>query len=166
MMTDWQEPLTSAEAIDRLAVETGRDSEVASAMVRDYLDDITARIGFSVHHWGLDARDVDEIRRGYEWDDYERGETVAQARERAAGYADGWAEYAATVDREHSPGYASRADQQAALWTERARDLVRPVDTEFAQAREAVHAAAAPDLLSAPPVDDTAQDGDGDGWSR
>jgi hypothetical protein len=75
-----------------------------------------------VHRWGLDSGDVAEIRRDYEWIDYERGETTADARARAAVNAASWAQTAGEVDREHSPGYASRTDQQAAVWAEHAQD--------------------------------------------
>ncbi|MCE3551343.1 hypothetical protein LWC33_07740 [Pseudonocardia sp. RS11V-5] len=127
-MQDWPEPdpasvpLTRAEAVELLAEQTGRSRDVAETMVRDYLDDTSARLGYSVHQWGLDTGDVAEIRRGYEWVDYERGENPADARARAAVNAAGWAETAAGVGREQSPGYASRAEQQAAVWAERAED--------------------------------------------
>jgi hypothetical protein len=125
---DWPEPdprlvpLTRDEAAGQLAADTGRSSKAADAMIRDYLDDTSARLGYSVHRWGLDAGDVAEIRRAYEWRDYEGGESPADSRARAAVNAAGWAANAAEVDRDHSPGYASRADQQAAVWTERADD--------------------------------------------
>jgi hypothetical protein len=125
---DWAEPdprlvpLTRDEAAEQLAGDTGRSREVADAMIRDYLDDTSARLGYSVHRWGLDAGDVAEIRRDYERIDYEAGEGPAEARARAAVNAAGWAQAAAEVDREHRPGYASRADQQAVEWAERAED--------------------------------------------
>jgi len=125
---DWPEPdphlvlLTRDEAAEQLAADTGRSREVADAMIRDYLDDTSARLGYSVHRWGIDAGDGAEIRRDYEWIDYEAGEKPADARARAAVNAAGWAQAAAEVDREHRPGYASRADQQAAVWAERAED--------------------------------------------
>ena len=40
------EPLTRAEAVDQLVTETGRAPEVAEAMVRDYLDETSARLGY------------------------------------------------------------------------------------------------------------------------
>jgi len=126
MTTEWQEPLTAAEVADRLTLDTGRDREVAAAMIRDYLDDTSERLGCSVHRWGFDAGDVDEIRRGYEWVDYERGETAAQARVRAAQYAGGWSEIAGV--RDDSPGYSGHVDRQAALWTERARGFETPTE--------------------------------------
>ena len=125
---DWPQPdprlvpLTRDEAAEQLAANTGRSRAVADAMIRDYLDDTSARLGYSVHRWGLDAGDVAEIRRDYEWRDYERGEARPDAHARAAVNAAGWAQAAAEVDREHRPGYASRADQQAAEWAERAED--------------------------------------------
>jgi hypothetical protein len=164
MTTDWQEPLTATEVVDRLATENGRAPEGATARVRDYLDDTSARLGFSVHRWGLDAGDVEEIRRGYEWVDYEGGEPAAQARERAAEYAEGWAEIAVAAD--DSPGYAAHIDQQTALWAERARGFGPPTDDKIARTREAVLAAT--DQPASHPADDGQQDGDGDedGWSR
>jgi hypothetical protein len=160
---DWPEPdpgsvpLSRAEAIAQLAADTGRSRETAQAMVRDYLDDTSERLGFSVHRWGLDLADVDEIRRGYEWVDYEHGETAAAARERAAAYAAGWADRAAGVDRDETPGYASRADREAAQWAARARGF-EPADDVSPYQRvsldESVHHAA----------EETAAD-DGDGWS-
>ena len=125
---DWTDPdpglvpLTRNEAAEQLAADTGCPREVADAMIRDYLDDTSARLGYSVHRWGLDARDVAEIRRDYEWIDYERGENPADAHARAAVNAAGWAQAATEVDREQRPGYASRTDQQAVEWAERAED--------------------------------------------
>ncbi|SDH19269.1 hypothetical protein SAMN05216377_12018 [Pseudonocardia oroxyli] len=130
MTIEWQEPLTAAEVVERLTAATGREPEVASAMIRDYLDDTSEQLGFSVHRWGLDAGDVEEIRRGYEWVDYERGETATEARLRAAGYAQGWNDIAATDD---SPGYSGHVDRQAALWTERARGFEAPADVPFVE---------------------------------
>ncbi|GAA2870932.1 hypothetical protein GCM10010472_30340 [Pseudonocardia halophobica] len=127
-MNDWpgpdpgSVPLTRAEVVEQLVEQTGRSSQVAAAMVGDYLDDTSARLGFSVHRWGLDAGDVAEIRRDYEWRDYERGETPADARARAAVNAAGWATTAAAADPEHSPGHAARSDEQAAVWAARAED--------------------------------------------
>ncbi|MCE3552410.1 hypothetical protein LWC33_13180 [Pseudonocardia sp. RS11V-5] len=162
MTTDWQEPLTAAEVVDRLTIATGRDPEVASAMIRDYLDDTSERLGVSVHRWGLDAGDVDEIRRAYEWVDYERGETAAQARARAAEYAEGWAEIAGTAD--DSPGYSGHVGRQASLWAERARGFKPRVEDEAA--REAVSAATVRDRPAAYIVGGEQQDGDEDGWSQ
>ncbi|MCF7553771.1 hypothetical protein [Pseudonocardia sp. WMMC193] len=133
-------PLTRGEAAEQLAAATGREPEIASAMIRDYLDDTSEQLGFSVHRWGLDAGDVEEIRRGYEWVDYERGETAAQARTRAAEYAQGWTEIAATDD---SPGYSGHVDRQAALWTERARGFEAPAEVPVVE-----------------------QEADAEGWSR
>ncbi|MCF7547423.1 hypothetical protein [Pseudonocardia sp. WMMC193] len=115
-------PLTRGEAVELLAEQTGRSRDVAETMVRDYLDETSARLGYSVHRWGLDSGDVAEIRRDYEWVDYEQGETPADARARAAVNAAGWAQVTAEVDREHSPGYASRGDREALEWAERAED--------------------------------------------
>lgn len=130
MTIDRQEPLTAAEVVERLAAVTGRDPEVASAMIRDYLDDTSRQLGFSVHGWGLDAGDVEEIRRGYEWVDYERGETATEARLRAAEFAQGWSEIGTADD---SPGYSGHVDRQAALWTERARGFEAPAEVPFVE---------------------------------
>jgi len=125
---DWPEPdqdlvpLTRGEAVELLVEQTGRSHDVAETMVRDYLDDTSAQLGHSVHRWGLDSGDVAEIRRGYEWIDYEQGENPTDARARAAVNATGWAQAAAEVDRDHRPGYASRADREAAEWAQRAED--------------------------------------------
>ncbi|MCE0763368.1 hypothetical protein LWC35_10690 [Pseudonocardia kujensis] len=162
MTTDWQEPLTAAEVVDRLTIATGRDPEVASAMIRDYLDDTSERLGSSVNRWGLHTGDVDEIRRGYEWVDPERGETAAQAHARAAEYAEGWAEIAGMA--EDSPGYSAQVDRQASLWAERARDFEPRAEDETA--REAVSAATVRDRRAAYVVGDGQQDGDEDGGSR
>jgi hypothetical protein len=151
-------PLTRAEVVDRLAADTGRSRETAGAMVRDYLDETSDRLGYSVHRWGMDTGDVDEIRRDYEWIDYERGETAPSARARAAEYARGWSDRAATVDRDHSPGYASRADREAALWADRAKDF-EPSDLTRVQAAPATDSAAA---LPFAEVDEQA---DEHGWS-
>jgi hypothetical protein len=156
------EPLTSAEVVQRLAADTGRSPEVASAMVRDYLDETSAGLGFSVHRWGLDAGDVEEIRRSYEWIDYERGETPGEARDRAAAYAAGWADLSAVADHDEIPGYAAHADQQAARWAERAQGFEPALD-ELARAREAVAATHQPEPL-AQHLDEVA-DADADGWS-
>jgi hypothetical protein len=68
----------------------------------------------------LDSHDLAEIERSYEWVDHYRGETSAQARERAADYAQGWTRTAPHVDRDHSPGYALHVARQIQTWTDRA----------------------------------------------
>jgi hypothetical protein len=115
-------PVSASEAAARLASEAGRSPEVAQAMVRAYLDDVSAQVGVPVHLWGLDDAGVAEARRRFEWIDFEQGETIATARARAAREAAAWTQAAATVDRDHEPGYASRIDQEIRYWTERARD--------------------------------------------
>lgn len=132
--TDWPAPatelvpLTAAEAVEQLAADTDRTTETARAMIRDYLDDTSAALGASVHRWGLDSGDVAEIRRGYEWVDYESGETAAAGRARAAAWAEQWAQRAQTVDRDDSPGHTARVNKMAALWAARAHDPREPVD--------------------------------------
>lgn len=157
------EPLTRAEAVELLAAETGRTSEVAEAMLRDYLNETSDRLGYSVHRWGLDTGDVAEIRRDYEWVDYERGETPAQARERAATYAADWGDVASASDPSESPGYAAHADRQATRWAARAQTF-EPVD-DLERARHAVAAAHGPDPVYRADDADSADRADADGWS-
>jgi hypothetical protein len=121
-------PLTAAGAVEQLAADTGRSTETARAMIRDYLDDTSAALGASVHRWGLASGDVAEIRRGYEWVDYESGETATAGRARAAAWAEQWAERAQMADRGYSPGHTARVDKMAALWAARAHDPREPVD--------------------------------------
>ncbi|WP_345423921.1 hypothetical protein [Pseudonocardia xishanensis] len=154
------EPLTRAEAVDQLVTETGRAPEVAEAMVRDYLAETSDRLGYSVHRWGLDSEDVAEIRRDYEWVDYERGETPAKARDRAAEYAADWGDIASVSDPSESPGYAAHADRQASRWVARAQTF-EPVD-DLERARHAVAAAHGPDPVYQAADADIAE---ADGWS-
>lgn len=56
-------PRSALDAARELAAE-GRTQAEAEALVRRYLDDMSERIGASVHQWGLDAADLDEIRAG------------------------------------------------------------------------------------------------------
>lgn len=100
--------------------EVGHNPADAETMVSDYLAANTARWGEPAGGWVIDDHDLAEIERSYEWVDHYRGETIAQARERAAGYAQGWARTAPHVDRDHSPGYAAHVDRQVRTWTERA----------------------------------------------
>lgn len=162
-----EEPLTAADLVGRIVADTGRDPEIAERMVRDYLDETSASLGVSVHQWGLDEGDLEEIRRGYEWIDYERGENPTTARERAADYAVGWADYAATIDRDHSPGHASRAHQEAVEWAERAQGF-EPVDAdvdELERARDAVAEVRQPDEPAVHHTEHHDGAGDADGWS-
>jgi hypothetical protein len=110
-----------SEAADRIAAEAGRSPKVAEAMVRAYLDDVSAQVGVPVHQWGLDAADVAEARRRFEWVDFEQGETVEAARARAAREAAAWSRAAAEVDRDHAPGRGARIDQEVQYRTVRAR---------------------------------------------
>ncbi len=52
--------MTAAEAAEVLA-ESGFDRDQAQAMVARYLDDTSRELGCSVHQWGLDEADLDEI---------------------------------------------------------------------------------------------------------
>jgi hypothetical protein len=56
-------PRTALDAARELAAE-GRTQAEAEALVSRYLDDMSERVGVSVHQWGLDAADLDEIRAG------------------------------------------------------------------------------------------------------
>ncbi len=53
--------LTAEEAAHELAAD-GRSLPEARALVRDYLDDVSQRVGTSVHRWGLDGADLNDIR--------------------------------------------------------------------------------------------------------
>lgn len=52
---------SAAQAVNEL-VDEGRSTADAEAMVRTYLDDVSAQVGTPVHQWGLDEADMDEIR--------------------------------------------------------------------------------------------------------
>ncbi|MEK6438942.1 hypothetical protein [Pseudonocardia sp. T1-2H] len=114
-------PVSATEAAARISVEAGRSPQVAEAIVRAYLDDLSAEVGVPVHQWGLDAADVAEARRRFEWVDFEQGETVEAARTRAAREAAAWTRAAATIDRDQAHGRGGRIDQEVRYWTERAR---------------------------------------------
>lgn len=114
-----EEAFTRAEAAERLT-ERGFDPVSAQAMVAGYLHDTSRAVGAPVYLWGLDQTDVAAIADEYRWVDHQGGETLAEARERAADYAAGWAERAAAFDGDSAPGYAWHAEQQAAQWAERA----------------------------------------------
>jgi hypothetical protein len=122
-------PRTAEQAARELA-EQGRPLADARAMVADYLDATSAEIGVPVHQWGLDAHDVAEIEARFDWVDHTRGETLAQARDRASEWARDWADKALTVDRQQEPGYASRVDRAAAEWAERARTTPVPATVD------------------------------------
>lgn len=55
-----EETITHREATARLT-EHGYAPATAQAMVADYLDDTSRKIGVPVHQWGLDQHDVDAI---------------------------------------------------------------------------------------------------------
>jgi hypothetical protein len=52
--------MTAADASSEL-VERGFDREQAQAMVASYLDATSREVGCSVHQWGLDDDDLDQI---------------------------------------------------------------------------------------------------------
>jgi hypothetical protein len=53
--------LSAEEAACELAVD-GRSLNEARALVQDYLDDVSERVGTAVHRWGLDEADLNDIR--------------------------------------------------------------------------------------------------------
>jgi hypothetical protein len=64
---------------------------------------------------------VKDIARSYSWVDTDRGETLVEARERAARLAEDYFERAAAVDRDARPGSAKLFGSDARSWAERAR---------------------------------------------
>ena len=64
--------LTAEEAAHELAAD-GRPLDEARAVVRGYLDDVSERVGTSVHLWGLDEADLAAMRA----DPIERARTAA-----------------------------------------------------------------------------------------
>lgn len=67
----FQPPMTAAQAADVLA-ESGFDPAQARAMVAGYLDDTSREMGVSVHQWGLDDTDLDDIvAHHHEHDDHD-----------------------------------------------------------------------------------------------
>ena len=120
------ELLTADQAAERVAA-VGFDPADAKRMVDQYLAQNTAAIGRPPGDgWRVDPYDLAEIARGYEWVDHYRGETIADARARAARYAAGYQQQAAGVDRERDPGRAARVDREAVEWGDRARDGHNP----------------------------------------
>jgi len=53
--------LSAEEAAHELAAD-GRPLYEARALVRGYLDDVSAQVGAPVHRWGLDVADLAAIR--------------------------------------------------------------------------------------------------------
>jgi hypothetical protein len=114
------ETMTPARAVDRIA-EVGFSRSDAQQMVAGYLTEQTARHGEPAGGWEVDPYDLAEIASAYEWVDHYRGETLAQARDRAAEYTGDYQRRASTVDRDQEPGYAARLDREAVEWAARAR---------------------------------------------
>lgn len=115
------ELLTAPEAVQRVAA-VGFDHADAELMVDQYLAQNTAAVGApSGDGWRIDPYDLAEIARAYDWVDHYRGETVADARARAAQYAADLQRRAGTVDRAQDPGYAARVDREVVEWADRAR---------------------------------------------
>ncbi|MCY7341681.1 MAG: hypothetical protein LH603_07500 [Pseudonocardia sp.] len=120
------ELLTAADAVQRV-VAVGFDRADAELMVEQYLAQSTAEFGTPAGDgWRVDPYDLAEIARGYEWVDHYRGETIADARARAAEYASGYQQQGSTMDREQDPGYAAEVDREAVEWADRARDGHNP----------------------------------------
>ncbi|WP_219417707.1 hypothetical protein [Pseudonocardia nigra] len=114
------EVVSRAEAAERL-VELGHDWASAEAMVTEYLHDTSRAFGVPVYQWGLDQHDVDDIARTHWWVHTDRGETLTEARERAARLAQEFTDQAAAVDRDRHPGYAEFLTNDARTWAERGR---------------------------------------------
>ena len=120
------ELLTAAQATERVAA-AGFDPTDAARMVDQYLAQNIAAFGPGPGDgWRVDPYDLAEITRAYDWVDHYSGETIADARARAAGYATDYQQRAAAVDREQDPGYAARVDREAVEWAERAREGHNP----------------------------------------
>jgi hypothetical protein len=120
------ELLTADQAAERVAA-VGFDRADAKLMVAQYLAQNTAAVGRPPGDgWRVDPYDLAEIARAYDWVDHYRGETIADARARAAQYATDYQQRAAAADREQDPGYAARLDREAAEWADRARDGHNP----------------------------------------
>ena len=116
------ELLTAAEAVERVAA-VGFDRADAARMVDQYLARNTAALGAPAGDgWRVDPFDLAEIARAYDWVDHYQGETIADARTRAAQHAADLQQRAGAVDRGQDPGYAARIDREAAQWADRARD--------------------------------------------
>lgn len=113
-------PLTYAEAVQQLT-DQGFDPAGAQAMVTGYLHETSRAVGVPVYEWGLDGHDVDAVAAQYAWVHDGNGQTLAQARERAAGRVRYWAEQSAAVDPERHPREAEQAAGLARQWAQRAR---------------------------------------------
>jgi hypothetical protein len=55
-------PALTAEEAARELTAAGGSLDDARALVRNYLDDVSERVGASVHRWGLDEADLNDIR--------------------------------------------------------------------------------------------------------
>jgi hypothetical protein len=109
-----------AEFVNRIA-GIGYDRESAEQIAREYVDGNTARHGVPDTGWRFDDYDLAEVARDYEWVDHHRGETLAQARERAAETARDW-QRAEGDDRAGDPHYRDMAQRRAQEWASRAHD--------------------------------------------
>ena len=78
--------LTAEEAAHELAAD-GRSLDEARALVRGYLDDVSAQIGARVDLWGLDAADLAEIRTSPGRDDPDAERRAQLARWHADDHA-------------------------------------------------------------------------------
>ncbi|WP_219418584.1 hypothetical protein [Pseudonocardia nigra] len=119
------ESLTAEQAVERVAA-VGFDRLDAELMVGQYLAANTVRYGEPEGGWRVDPYDLAEIARGYEWVDHYRGETIADARARAAGYAVEDERRAATLDRDQDPDRVAQIERAAVVWADRAREEHNP----------------------------------------
>lgn len=79
--------MTAAEAAQVLA-ESGFDPGTARAMVARYLDDTSRELGCSVHRWGLDDTDLDDIVAHHRAGDDQHDDTTDADHETDGGW--GW----------------------------------------------------------------------------
>ncbi|MCW2720613.1 hypothetical protein [Pseudonocardia sp.] len=132
--------ITRAEAAQRLT-ELGHDPASAKAMVAEYLHETSRAVGVPVYQWGLDGHDVAAIAEQFAWVHDGNGQTLAQARDRAGGYAQYWNEQAAALDPEHHPREAEQVQRLITQWTDRAgvpEPFAHPVDDDGVERDEAV----------------------------
>ncbi len=103
---------------DLTALGYSRDD--AARLLAEYQHRTSAAVGVPTYRWGLDSGDVDAIAEQYRWINIEAGETLDQARDRAAGNADRLTAIAARPAGEISDGYRAWAAGSARVWAERA----------------------------------------------
>jgi hypothetical protein len=156
--------ITRAEAAQRLT-ELGYDPTSAQAMVAEYLHETSRAVGVPVYQWGLDGHDVAAIAEQYAWVDDGNGQTLAQARDRADGYAQYWTEQAAGLDLEHHPREAEQVQRLITQWNDRARvpePFAHPVDHDGAERDEPVPSEASwPEIDGSRRADALGRPGDG-----